>query len=132
MTGTVPDQELEAPDGDPFHPAPGQQWRPVAATANGCLTLTEPLSGSATGAVLVWRRVYSAGNLAAAVRVNGTGPLELWADGQLVCRCAPVRFDSVPREVPLALHAGWNTLLFRVGLKGRPCLLCVPLLPRFP
>jgi WD40 repeat protein/serine/threonine protein kinase len=125
----------EAPDEagadlDPTRPAPAGRaalsWRAVTPSANGCADLGKLFPGPRTGCAQVLVRVYSPHNQRLTARLGASGPLQVWLNRRPVHRRDEVRLapaaDGEPadEEVLLELEAGWNTLLFRVGLGTGP------------
>jgi WD40 repeat protein/serine/threonine protein kinase len=114
--------EETAGDVDPVRPPVGESsapgWRAADASSDGCLDLTELLphrTEKERACVLV--RVYSPREQVATALLDSTGDLRLRVNGTVVKELKATRPPRTEDEpVSVTLKAGWNTLLFRVGV----------------
>jgi WD40 repeat protein len=108
-----PDPLLSAPTSSP-KAAVG--WRPAAPADNGCLNLRALFPQAESGFARVLVRVYSPREQAATALTHSTGSLCFWLNGRLLHAADGPPLPDRKTAVPVALRAGWNTLLFTVGL----------------
>ncbi len=114
---------------DPLRAAP-EHWRVATASDNGCLDLEGLAPKDKPSSACALLRVYSPREQPITALTASPGPLRFWHNGLLIHQ----REHGLPpgaddEGVPLTLRAGWNTLLFQVGLGTGMDRLCLWLSP---
>jgi WD40 repeat protein/serine/threonine protein kinase/tetratricopeptide (TPR) repeat protein len=124
----TPVAEETASEIDPVHPgdAASLHWRAATTTADGCLDLAAVWPQAKPGSAFALLRVYSPREQPIAALVGSTGSLHLWHNGRLLYEVERGRLPEGEDEgVSLTLRAGWNTLLFKVGIGTAADRLCL-------
>jgi WD40 repeat protein/serine/threonine protein kinase/tetratricopeptide (TPR) repeat protein len=116
--GTEPDPFQSVPRGPAEGPALGPlHWQAATASSNGCLDLAALFPRTEPGSADALLRVYSPREQAVAALIGFPGSLRFWLNGRLQHEVEGARPPEADDDaVPLTLRAGWNTLLFRIGI----------------
>jgi WD40 repeat protein/tetratricopeptide (TPR) repeat protein len=137
FAATSPNAVESDADPDPTQPPPNTDrnaagptplhWRAVTASANGCLNLGAVFPQAKGNVAYTLLRVYSPREQPITALINCSEPLHFWHNGDLLHQVDGGRPLEDDEGVPLTLRAGWNTLLFKVGLGTPTDRLCVRL-----
>jgi WD40 repeat protein/serine/threonine protein kinase/tetratricopeptide (TPR) repeat protein len=139
VAGPVPEAardaaEIEA-DPDPLKPLSGTDqaagnpaalhWRWATVSANGCLDLGALFRQTEVRSAYVLVRIYSPGEQPVAALIGASGALRFWHGGEVLYQVDRGRPQEDDEGVPVTLRAGWNTLLFKVGMGTASDRLCL-------
>jgi WD40 repeat protein/serine/threonine protein kinase/tetratricopeptide (TPR) repeat protein len=121
-TRPLPSADSNAGGAAPLH------WQVATASSNGCLDLGALFPEAKGDPAYALLRVYSPEEQRITALIGGSGPLLFWQNGQRLCDAHETRVAQTADEgVPLLLRAGWNSLLFKVGIGTATKRLCVRL-----
>jgi pentatricopeptide repeat protein len=130
QSGATPELGTEP---DPLQPITGKRsgagpwrWQPARASANGCLDLSALFPNDTAGSVAALLRVYAPRQQPVVALVGATGAHRFHLNGSLLHEAKQKPSpEGEDKGVPLTLRAGWNTLLFEVGLGKGANRLCL-------
>jgi WD40 repeat protein/serine/threonine protein kinase/tetratricopeptide (TPR) repeat protein len=103
-------------------------WQAATASSNGSLDLGALLPETKGDTAYALLRVYSPRDQGITALIGRSGPVGFWQNGQRLYHADETRVAQTEDEgVPLLLRAGWNSLLFKVGVGTATNRLCVRL-----
>jgi WD40 repeat protein/serine/threonine protein kinase/tetratricopeptide (TPR) repeat protein len=127
FAATSPNAVQPGADPDPTQPLPSADpevastdllhWRATTASSDGCLDLGTVFPQCKGDIAYALVRVYSPREQTITALIGRSGPLCFWQNDLLHHKAEDRRPPETEDEaVPLILRAGWNTLLFKLGV----------------